>query len=295
MPENQREGTGTSLMQGLPDDIRRDLLNAQKGMLGDSKAKLPQVKIMNAGVGLFEFTDNPSETLREFSGVILGSHDRNVLWDKAFGVEAATQEEKLPACSSNDGLFGTPRQGFAHAALTRHGIAAATGTERINCKTCPYNAWGSRGMIPAKLRTGEDPATAKGKAVANYRVLYVMVAGREVPMQLVVPSTSIASYDEYLAGLLQRGIPVQAIVTKFTQQLQTKNGQRYSTAVFGMVGELDQTGFANAMNMRTQWRSEIEGKVEELVEATMEDASRPVPVETQADATAAVEDDSIPF
>jgi hypothetical protein len=49
------------------------------------------------------------------------------------------------------------------------------------------------------------------------------------------------------------------------------------------------------MNMRTQWRSEIEGKVEELVEATMEDASRPVPVETQADATAAVEDDSIPF
>jgi hypothetical protein len=160
----------------------------------------------------------------------------------------------------------------------------------------PYNQWSSRGLIPAKLRPGEDPATAKGKAVSNYRILYVMMAGREVPMEMIIPSTSISSYDEYLSSLIQRGIPVQGIVTKFTQQQQSKNGQRFCTALFTMEAELDDQGFANAMAMRTQWRNEIEGRVEELVEATVENAAAPAvqSLEDQA-AGAATDDEDIPF
>jgi hypothetical protein len=291
---------GTGLVRSMPEDIRRELLNAQKGMLGE-RAKLSQIKIMNAGVGMFEFTDDPSTNPREFTGVILGSHDRNVLWDKAFGVNEAPAagsdgSERLPACSSNDGLYGVPRQGFRHAALSRTPNPVAVGTERINCKTCPYNQWSSRGLIPAKLRPGEDPATAKGKAVSNYRILYVMMAGREVPMEMIIPSTSISSYDEYLSSLIQRGIPVQGIVTKFTQQQQSKNGQRFCTALFTMEAELDDQGFANAMAMRTQWRNEIEGRVEELVEATVENAAAPAVQSLEDQATgAAPDDEDIPF
>jgi hypothetical protein len=296
MPENQREGTGSSLMAGLPDDIRRELLNAQKQQLGDARVKLPQIKIMNGGVGMYEFTDDPQATVREFFGVVLGGHDRNVLWDKPFGTQVA-DEEKGPACSSNDGLYGTPRAGFRHAGLSRTPNPVATGTERINCKTCPYNQWRSKGLIPALLRQGETAETAKGKAVSNYRVLYVMVAGREVPMQAIIPSTSIPAWDEYLASLLARGIPVQAISTKFTQTIVTKNQQRYAQGVFAMDAELSNDVFQKVMTMRSQWQTEIEGRVEELMEAVGE------PVVEDASATAglspaqsnALDDADIPF
>jgi hypothetical protein len=301
MPENNREGTGTSVMASLPDDIRRDLLNAQKGMIGGDRPKLPQIKIMNGGVGMFEFTDAPAETAREFVGVVLGGHDRNVLWDKPFGTQNVPDDEKAPACVSQDGLFGTPRTGFRHAALARTATPVAQGTERINCKTCPYNQWRSKGLIPALLRAGETAESAKGKAVANYRILYVMVAGREVPMQLIIPSTSITAFDEYLTALLARGIPVQAYTTKFTQTVVMKGTNRYAQAIFTLGDELNQAGFSNVMNMRAQWQNEIDGRVEELIDATVEpnvqDASAPTggPAGVPTGATAAGDDDEIPF
>jgi hypothetical protein len=292
------EPAGTSVSTYvMPDDIRRDLLNAQKGMIGE-KQRLPQVKIMPAGAGLYEFTDT-SETTREFIGVILGSHSRNVLWDKPFGSAPTNSDEPpLPACSSNDGQFGVPRQGFAHAALQRRGQAApvqATGTERINCRTCPYNQWGSKKLIPALLRAGEDPEKVKGKATVNQRAVYLLVAGRETPVELVLPPTSLNPYDEYLASMLNQGVPVQGILTRIAQEVQTRGQTRWGVATFSAGEALDAAAFDRVMSARGQWRNEIDGIVEELVEAEPEMVDARAEAEAAAAAAAESGEEPLPF
>jgi hypothetical protein len=264
------------VLANLPEDVRRDLLRAQQGMIGDTQP-LPQVKIMAAGAGMYEFTDT-NETVREFEGVILGSHARNVLWDRPYGTQlppGAPDEDKLPVCSSRDGKTGIPRRGFAHAALQGR---VATGTESIDCKRCPYNQWGSKGLIPALLRAGagETAATAKGKAVVNQRAVYFLVQGRQTPVELILPPTSISALDEYLAMLLNRGMPVQAVLTRMSQDVQQRGGLRWAQATFAQGDLLDAAAFHRALETRTAFKNQIEGVVEELViEPEIVDAAAP--------------------
>lgn len=252
----------SALMANLPDDVRQDLLRAQKGMIGESQ-RLPQVKIMGAGAGLYEFTDT-NETEREFAGVILGSHARNVLWDKAYGTNQSDEEKGKPACQSRDGITGIPREGFPHAALQRRGQpqVLATGTERIDCRSCPYNQWGSKHLIPEIMRPGDS---GKGKATTNQRAVYVLVDGRETPVMLILPPTSISAFDEYLSTLLNRGIPVQATLTVFKQEKKERGTMKWAQATFAQGEPLSQEAFSRVLAKRTEYATHISGRVEELV------------------------------
>jgi hypothetical protein len=49
-----QESTSTAL--ALPDDIREELLRAQKESISTPQ-DLPQIRVMQGGVGLFEFKD----------------------------------------------------------------------------------------------------------------------------------------------------------------------------------------------------------------------------------------------
>lgn len=240
-----RRSEGSNL-PALPSDIREDLLRAQAETIS-SPGSLPQVKVLPGGVGQFEFVDT-EETTREFSGVILNAHGRNALYDRLFGSDA-DEDEQGPACIARDGHIGTPRRGFVHAALGR----AAEGNERIECATCPYNQWGSKRLMP--LRPGDE--RSKGKAVSNYVRLYIMVHDRAVPIMLQVPPTSIPAYDEYMRSLTGRGIPVQAVVTKFAQERKEKNNNRWSVVTFSEAAMCEQEQFDAALQMRQQFRSQI--------------------------------------
>jgi hypothetical protein len=196
----------------VPDDVRADLLRSQAESIGTPQ-RLPQIRLMPAAAGLYEFKDT-NETPREFRGVILGSHARNVLWDGAYGDERP-EADRGPACQSRDGKIGVPRAGFHHAALGTN--APAAGDEMIECASCPYNSFGSKRMI-------SENGSPKGKAVTNQRSVYVAIEGRRSPMELVIVSTSIPPFDEYLNSLLQREIPVQSVVTLFKQELKNRVG-----------------------------------------------------------------------
>lgn len=247
----------------MEDSVRADLLRTQRGML-DERQRLPTVRLMQNGVGLFEFSDT-HDTVRDFQGVVLGAHPRNVLWDKAFGVTPTnTEEPTIPACSSNDGKFGIPRQGFRHAAL---GGRAATGRERINCRECPYNEWGSKALLPDVLRPGETLDTVKGKGVNNQRAVYVMVEGRQAPVQLLLPPTSIIAFDEYLAFLVNREMPIQAIITVFSQEIKNKGALRWGQATFTQGEAISQALFSRVLAVRQEWLSTIEGHHAEMVVA----------------------------
>jgi hypothetical protein len=245
MPDERTPGTALA----LPEDVKADLLRAQMSAIGTT-LELPRVKIMAAGVGMYEFTDGTNETVREFSGVILGSHARNVLWDKKFGSARSDDDEKFPACSSRDGITGIPRAGFEHAALS----GPAEGTETIDCATCPYNQWGTGNLLIAD----KNP---KGKATTNQRSVYILTADRRLPVELVLPPTSITAFDEYMGRLLNRSTPVQAVVTKFTQKVTEKGSLKWANAIFTTERPLTQEEFNDVLETMTRFRASIDPSV----------------------------------
>ena len=152
----------------LPEDIREHLLRTQQEQI-DTTQQLPRVKLMAAGVGLFDFGED-TPRLEEFPGVILGSHPRNVLWDRPVGANGPGGEMTGPACSSPDGITGYPRAGFSHPNLTR----PAQPGDTVPCATCQYNQFGSgAALVPTRK--------AAGKAVTNQRSVYLLLADRVLP------------------------------------------------------------------------------------------------------------------
>lgn len=270
----------------IPDDVRADLLRSQAESIGTPQ-RLPQIRIMPAAAGQYEFKDT-NETTREFRGVILGSHARNVLWDGAFGEERA-EADRGPACQSRDGKIGTPRAGFAHAALQeldRQVLAA--GDEQIECATCPYNTFGSKRLI-------SEQGSPRGKAVTNQRSVYVAIEGRRSPMELLIVSTSIPPFDEYLNSLLQREIPVQSVVTHFKQELKNRVGAtgRYAVATFTNEGALSPERFAQILQLRTEYMSFIRPQDAVATRAAVDDLTDSG--ETLVEGTTDGDEDDLPF
>lgn len=229
----------------VPDQLRKDLLESQTRQI-ESTLQLPQIKVMPAGVGMFEFTDT-KQRASDFTGIILGSTPRNVLWDKKFGEQSQDENDRFPACSSRDGRTGTPREGFRHAAL---GGREATGEEVIDCKACPYNQWGSGAM----LVQNRNP---KGKAVTNQRSVYITMEGRLLPVELTLPATSIPEFDAYLGRLLNRGKPMQAVLTSFKQIIKRNGGLAWGVVKFEEAAELDQETFDYVLTQMHRWESTI--------------------------------------
>lgn len=266
VPAPQPEPADAAL--AIPNDIRDDLLRAQAEQI-DSAPRLPRVKIMPAGANLFEFTDT-NETVREFVGVVLNSHPRNVLWDRPYGERdpGADDEASHPACTAPDGRNGTPRTGFQHAALGQ----VATGAELIACATCPYNAWGSAQLV------GQP---GRGKGCTNQRSVFVLVEGRAVPVELPLPPTSLRSYDEYLTNLIGRQVPVQSVVTRFyLERRESASGLRWSVARFESSRTLDGDEFEAVIEARSRFRGSI---FPPAIEAPMADAATAQVIDPAAD------------
>lgn len=247
----------------IPEDIRRDLLRAQAESITTPQAFV-RIKVLPAGVGQFEFGDT-NDTTREFRGVILAHHARNVLWDRPFGSpEPEDEADKGPACRSRDGLVGTPRAGFRHAALNG---ARATGDERINCASCPYNQWESRHLI------GLD---GKGRAVTRQRAIFVVLPDRATPLELVITGTSIPVFDEYLTRLLNRGLPAQAVETIFRQTVKTKGTLRWAVVTYEQGATLSRDQFDGIMDLYREWGPRVNPSLRDAVPTTAPNAETTV-------------------
>lgn len=262
---------GTAVAPQLPDDLRAELLQAQAASI-QTPIDLTVLKVLGSGVCLFELSDNPGTTLQAVRGIILHSHASNVLWDKPYGAPVSSTDEKakLPACSSTDGIYGVPREGFRHAGL--HGDVG-DGEKVVECAKCPYNDWGSGAMVIAT----KNP---KGKAVTNNRRIYLMLEGRDAPVELTLPPTSITEFDEYSASLLNKGIPLQQVVTEFSQSRKGSGSNTYAVVHARNIGDVDAQTFQIVMEKRRRYAASIFPK-------------RPASAATVVDE--AVEDEEIPF
>lgn len=239
----------------MSDDEVGALLREQMDQV-DTVQRLPQVKIMPAGVGMYEFSDT-GDVVREFEAIILHGHPRNVLWDKAFDAPRAEGETPAPACQSPDGVTGFVREGFAHPDL---GAPAANGAV-VGCRACALNQWNSATMIAGKQ--------GKGKACTNQRSVYVWMPDREAPVELVLPPTSITPFDEYLTQLLNRRIPMQTMLTRFTQERMQRPGttMQWAVARFAVSRALDQNEIRAALRKRTEFLRQMTPVATVTVEA----------------------------
>lgn len=240
VPEPDRP---SALMQ-MSDDVRRDLLRAQTSDI-DPQTSFPKVLVLGGGAGMFELKDAPGDTFRDFEGVILGHHKRNILWDRPYGTTVENEEENPPACSSQDGVYGIPRRGFHHIGLVPAGAATrpADGIESVACATCPYNQWGTGDMF-------NPNANPKGKANTNQRSIYILRPDEEVPVELIISPTSLKAFDDYVLRLTSQMIPVQAVSTRFSQEVHNRNGKRWASITFAKVRELNPDEFDGVLRRR---------------------------------------------
>lgn len=184
--------------------------------------------------GVTEF-DVDGEDVTELVGVIVARINENVYFDSPYG-----QGDDTPACSSADGVTGYDRNGKA-----------------IACKTCPFNQFGEN-----------------GKPCTNKVNLYLLQSGELMPIQLVLPPSSIKPLRDYLGKkLLAKGMRPAGVVTRVTLE-KVKGTFTYSAVCFEMIEKLE--GAAKE-SMRA-----YSDAFTEYVKAQAE-SYRPAPAETEGE------------
>ena len=146
-------------------------------------------------------TISGEKKLEAIQGVILGYHDYRAYY-------ADPDAGKVPPdCSSMDLVNGT-------------------GTPGGLCLKCPN----------AKFRDDDDTA----QACRHMRHLYLLRGDAWLPEIVVLPPTSLKSFDKYNTNLLRfYGTPVHGVVTELTLE-KAENPQKkvYSTAKFAPLAKL---------------------------------------------------------
>lgn len=176
-----------------------------KGVM--TRQMLGTIQIANGGAGVFKVKEPGADEavggIQSVEGVILASHDMNVLWGSDFGHHAAGE---LPVCRSVDGQTGI---------ITENGATRA-------CATCPYNQF-----------------VNNRKPCVNKRQLYIMREGDLVPMIFSLSPASKKYFDKYLVrARLELHTPVYALVTRITLRNERNGSNEYSVPVFTPVGKL---------------------------------------------------------
>lgn len=187
-----------------------NLAEVQAGLAEEMQGleiEFDRVKIPSGGGVAFEVPgDNPDspDVAKELVGVIVDHHPVNARWESKFDGQS-----NPPVCSSMDGMVGV-------------GIPGG------NCKTCPYNQYGS-----------DDEGSGKG--CKNMHRVYILRDGDVFPMLVTLPPTSIKPFSGFLAKrVLTKGHRSYGVVTKITlKKEKSKTGIEYAEAQFAVTGKLE--------------------------------------------------------
>lgn len=225
--------------------------------MGEEMEGLPmsftRIKIPAGGGLSFEVPgDDPErpEMAQELVGVIVDHHPVNAYWkDKYSGGNTP------PDCSSMDGKIGIGQPGG-------------------NCRTCPFNQFGSDGA---------------GKACKNMHRIYILRSGEIFPMLLTLPPTSLKNFGDYvLKRVIAKGYRTNEVITKITlTRAKNANGITYSQAQFTLVEPLsdEQRAF-----MR-QFSESIKANTRQLAVESLEEEYYAPPAQSEE----VPEDEDLPF
>jgi hypothetical protein len=218
-----------------------------------------RVKIPSGGGLMFEVpSDDPEnpEMVRELIGVIVDHHMVQTYWKNSYSGEVTA-----PDCYSNDGRTGNGNPGGS-------------------CRTCPFNQWGSG-------------ANGYGKACKAMRRIYFLPEGKDLPIVLNLPPTSLKNFNNYLMKRVKpHGLTTWQVVTKISLKRATsKAGISYSEAVFSGVRRLSQEELVKAAQYVKEMRQRTRA-VDIGEEYATEAEEAPVTVEAKP---ITITDDDLPF
>ncbi len=138
------------------------------------------------------FVDPFGQSFDELKAIVLFKQKTRGDWEEG---------NKIPLCSSFDGLTGTD----------------ANGNSR-RCTECPRNAWGS----------GKE---GRGKACKEMRRMFLLTANQALPIQISFPPTSISVIDNFFSARLTNRISDIAKEVKFSLSKTTSHGFDFALAV----------------------------------------------------------------
>ena len=154
--------------------------------------------------------DPDGEALKSIEGVIIGSAKSRSYYITAYGEGEANAQ---PDCSSEDGYEGTPYDENAN------GYGGS-------CEHCAMSQWGS--------------GRGNSQACGEYRTMFVLRDGANLPVVVRVPGTSIKAFRKYKADLFDDSMPVTAVVTSIgLHTTASTDGVDYSVATFTKMRVLE--------------------------------------------------------
>jgi len=125
------------------------------------------------------FTDPLGNAHEEIRGVVVFKQKTRGFWDRT------NKEDKVPLCSSYDGVVGMMRTGNGDEKTARP------------CTNCPNNQWGS-------ASTSDEER--KGKACKEMRRAFIIPTGQFVPIMISLPPTSLSAWDNFWSARITQGI-----------------------------------------------------------------------------------------
>lgn len=211
--------------EGMDDDLKAELADEMEDLDDDAGIMARQIKMPSGSVKAFSIegeTEDDTEIVKEFEGVILFTHRMNAYWPQALGSDGAAGGNP-PECSSMD---------------AKQGLNYTTG-EAISCESCPHNQFKADGT---------------GKECKNMRRVYLLRSGIPVPFLLTVPPTSIRDFNKSLARIMGGSkVPYTQMVIRFKLVNATsKSGVSYSKVAIENAGQLSPEQAKTVMAMRKQ-------------------------------------------
>jgi hypothetical protein len=217
----KKANTAVAVKEASPELVER-LEEAKETLahIGDDLV-LPVIRLTNDG---FEMSEG-AEPIEEFLGTIIFAKKSNVYYKGRY----KSGSTELPDCASSDGL------------LPNKDIEKPVHKE---CKTCPYNAFGS----------ADD---GDGKKCKNTQPLFILVDNDGetgiMPKVLRVPPTSLVGIRTYLTNIACDYGLMYSVKTRISLY-KKEDTQAYFNIRFGSVKRLGAQDKVNAREILTLWK-----------------------------------------
>lgn len=184
-----------------------------------SHAILDQVKVPTGGslTWLVPSLDG-DQACKELIGIIIHKQSARRLWDA---------KGKPPSCQA-DGDCTT-----------------GVGTPGGECKTCPFNQFGSA--------VGDDGKARGGKKCKEIRQLFVLLPGREMPVHIAAPPGSLKNVGMFFQDLtFKQKLPYWGVIVSLgLEAAQNDTGDKYAKIKPQVVEILEKEQAAKIVRFKT--------------------------------------------
>ena len=165
---------------------------------------LPRIKVPTGGGTFWNFQTAEGPVSTPFlEGIIACKHATKSRWEIEY--DDAT-EMTPPDCHSADGIIGIGKPGGA-------------------CADCPFNQY-------------ETATKGAGKACKDMADLFIITRTGIVPTAIQVPRTSLKSLKQYGIQIMNAGLSIHDVLTKFTLHSEKKGGKDTAIIDFASMGPI---------------------------------------------------------